>query len=751
MASCEPLNTPRFIVSSTSEEGVTRRNIAGVLVLLVTLVVASGSGLSGSLVRAPGMERPSIIEGAPGLAGMRVFDAPPAACFNMSSPAFLNVTYTIAGVRNLFQSCSSGNITWANWTFQADGTAQGNSTIHEFALSGNFSVMLTVSNATLNSSASQVIEVFPAIEPRAAFTFSPAHPAAGQTVSFDASSSRSRNPNGSITRYHWSFGDKTTGTGERVNKTYSTPGAYNVTLTVTDNYDTTGRTSQIVTVGPLPVACFTMSSPAHSNVDYTVTGVNEVFDGSCSGGNLVSWGWSFGDGATASGKVVQHAYATNQRYPVNLTVTDNVGLTNATSEVLFVYPAAPPIASFTLSRSIITPNGTVNFNGGGSLARNPGSIIKSYSWTFGDGSDLGPLASPLANHTYPEAGRFRVTLNVTDSYGYTNETSATIIVDAPPTAAFTTSHPEAKVGRPFGFNGGASFDPDGTITTWTWAFGDGAAGSGTVVSHVYAALGSYNATLTVVDNNGFNASVTKEILVVVPQTPAAQFSVSPSPVFLNVTVTFDGRSSSDPDGVIVSYAWRFDNGTTASGPVVSRRYATPGPHSVTLTVTDEDGKSSNLTTDFVVVTRPTASFTFSPSAAISHENVTFNATGSSDRSGPLTFRWSYGDGTNGSGPITTKSYGAPGHYNVTLTVTTIYGISANVTETVTVVEAPAGSGPPLSAAASLALWLAFLLGMLGTLAATGYVYFVWRRSQGRRRAPDDASSEELEDFDDLFP
>ena len=63
------------------------------------------------------------------------------------------------------------------------------------------------------------------------------------------------------------------------------------------------------------------------------------------------------------------------------------------------------------------------------------------------------------------------------------------------------------------FNGDLSFDPDGTIATWLWDFGDGVEGAGIYVHHTYQIYGIYNVTLTVTDNEGKKDNITKTIIV----------------------------------------------------------------------------------------------------------------------------------------------------------------------------------------------------------------------------------------------
>jgi len=72
--------------------------------------------------------------------------------------------------------------------------------------------------------------------------------------------------------------------------------------------------------------------------------------------------------------------------------------------------------------------------------------------------------------------------------------------DQSPTAAF--SSPVATVGFPATFNGAASTDPDGTVAAWNWSFGDGAAATGAFATHTYGIAGTYNASLSVTDNEG---------------------------------------------------------------------------------------------------------------------------------------------------------------------------------------------------------------------------------------------------------
>ncbi len=113
------------------------------------------------------------------------------------------------------------------------------------------------------------------------------------------------------------------------------------------------------------------------------------------------------------------------------------------------------------------------------------------------------------------------------------------------------------------FDGSASSDSDGTITSYAWDFGDGATGSGVNASHAYTATGSYDVALTVTDNQNGSNTFTKKVNVTVPavnQPPTADFSFSCE----ERVCSFDGSTSADPDGTISTYAWVFGDGSTAT-------------------------------------------------------------------------------------------------------------------------------------------------------------------------------------------
>jgi PKD repeat protein len=139
---------------------------------------------------------------------------------------------------------------------------------------------------------------------------------------------------------------------------------------------------------------------------------------------------------------------------------------------------------------------------------------------------------------------------------------------------------------------------------------------------------------------------------------------------------FDGSSSTDSDGSIVSYAWDFGDGATATGATPSHSFATGGTSTVTLTVTDDRGDTDSVQVDVTVDDPPNVAPTASATGACVLLECAVNGNASSDGDGSIvSYAWDFGDGATGTGVDATHSYAAGGTYVVTLTVTDDDGAS----------------------------------------------------------------------------
>ena len=514
-------------------------------------------------------------------------------------------------------------------------------------------------------------------------------------VSFDGSGSR--DSDGTVESYAWSFGDGTGAVGATVSHTYTTPGTYSASLTVADDDGATHTTSVQVTVSETP-----NRAPVARIADGKRSGdapLTVSFDGrpsTDSDGTVDTYAWSFGDGTTATGATASHTYSEAGRYVATLTVTDNDGATDSTTVSVSV--GEPPNAAPTARIAGGDREGeaplTLSFDGTGS-SDTDGTLV-SYAWDFSDGSRA---SGATATHTYTSPGVYAARLTVTDDDGDTSRASVTVTVDEPPNQA-----PEARIADgvrsgeaplTLGFDATPSTDADGTIVAYEWIFGDGTTASGVTVQHTYRAPGTYTARLIVTDDDGVTDSTTVSVAVGEPPNaaPTARIAGGDREGEAPLTLDFDGTGSSDADGVIEDYRWDFGDGTTASGATARHTFSRPGTYTVRLRVSDDDGATNRATVTVAVGEPPNQA----PEARIADGvrsgeaplSVAFDGRPSVDSDGDVVaYAWDFGDGATAKGATATHVYTTPGTYTARLTVTDDDGDTGSTTASVSVGEPP---------------------------------------------------------------
>src|SRR3989454_626464 len=253
----------------------------------------------------------------------------------------------------------------------------------------------------------------------------------------------------------------------------------------------------------------------------------------------------------------------------------------------------------------------------------------------------------------------------------------------PPVASFTATPNPAIVGSPVAFDASGSSDPDGNIVSYAWDFGDSTGGSGVTVAHTYLTFGTFNATLTLTDNESFTATAYRHIAV--RAQPIASFTATPNPAVVGASVTFDASTSFDPDGTIVSYTWEFGDATGGSGVVATHSYANPGVLAVNLTVLDNQTLSSRATHQVTVNAPPHAGFQFAPTTVYVGVSVTFDGSGSTDPDGSIaSYAWDFGDGSTGTGVQASHVFAAKGTFQIRLAVVDNDGLSNETTRTLAI-------------------------------------------------------------------
>lgn len=253
---------------------------------------------------------------------------------------------------------------------------------------------------------------------------------------------------------------------------------------------------------------------------------------------------------------------------------------------------APAFATSVQSGDTVTLDPSGSSSSGG---------YSSTTWSFGDNSGSFVQGGPVpVSHTFPGPGAYTVTLQLVDSYG--NLTAVSHTVTVPMSAAFTPITSLTTAGTPVSFNASGSSDPSGSITSYSWSFGDGSSASGVDASHAYATAGTYTVILTTSDASGTTASTSGTVTVTVPGAPAAVISTSTVRPVAGVPVSLSAAASIDTGSSITSYNWSFGDGSAASGSSVSHTYTSPGDHTVTLTVSDASGQTATTTKTLSVTT-----------------------------------------------------------------------------------------------------------------------------------------------------
>ncbi|WP_282116696.1 PKD domain-containing protein, partial [Cellulophaga baltica] len=429
---------------------------------------------------------------------------------------------------------------------------------------------------------------------------------------------------GDTLTYAWDFGDGSTATTANPSHTFTTAGTYTVTLTITDDGTPVLTNTDTITIivtdanqAPTAVATSDVTSGAPSLVVQFTGDTSSDPDT----GDTLTYAWDFGDGTTATIANPSHTFTTAGTYDVTLTVTDDGTPALSSSEITLTITVNAPAnqaPTAVATSDIITGEVSlaVQFTGDTSSDPDTGDVL-TYAWDFGDGTTA-TTANP--SHTFTTAGTYNITLTVSDDGTpalSSSEETITITVNAPanqaPTAVATSDIITGEASLAVQFTGDTSSDPDaGDVLTYTWDFGDGTTATTANPSHTFTTAGTYDVTLTVTDNGTpalSSSEVTITITVTAPanQAPTAVASSDVTSGEASLAVQFTGDTSSDPDtGDILTYAWDFGDGTTATTANHSHTFTTAGTYDVTLTVTDNGtpALSSSEATITITVTAP---------------------------------------------------------------------------------------------------------------------------------------------------
>ncbi|MDI3322283.1 PKD domain-containing protein [Pinibacter soli] len=434
---------------------------------------------------------------------------------------------------------SDGSIASYSWT-KVSGPSAGvitspssSTTTVTGLIAGTYVYQLTVTdNSGGTSSANVTISVNAAAIVNVAPT---AVAGANQTITLPTSSvtldgSASKDPDGSISRYAWaqvsgpSTSTITSPTTASTQVTSLVAGTYVYQLTVYDNNAATATSNVSITVNAAapgnkaPVANAGNNFSTTNNYAYLSGGASYDPDGS-----IAAWAWS-----QVSGPNTATLLSGNTMFPTvkdliggtyvfQLTVTDNQGASASATVSLSVGGNKQPVASAGGNFNVQLPQGTVTLDG--SLSYDPDGTISSYSWTKVSGPTGGTIVTPTGKTSQLTgliAGTYIYQVQVTDNGGLTATSQVTVTVFA---ANSNNKAPYCNAGNGFTsannyvyLSGGASYDPDGKITSWAWNEVSGpntasVLGANTMFPTVQGLIaGTYVFNLVVTDDLGATAS-----------------------------------------------------------------------------------------------------------------------------------------------------------------------------------------------------------------------------------------------------
>jgi PKD repeat protein len=258
-------------------------------------------------------------------------------------------------------------------------------------------------------------------------------------VTVSASTTASKDPDGTIVSTRIDFGDGTVVNAATGSHTYSAPGTYTVTATVTDNGGVSGTAKATVTVNAKqpPMAAISVT-PASAKAPVTVTA--SIANSKDANGTIVSSTIDFGDGTVVAGPTATHTYNKPGSFKVTGTVKNNGGLAASASTSVSVTAAAAP---FTVNVSSPTQNvvvGPVRFTATTS-SPSPVTAMRIYV----DNRSVAAANGPSIDQTLTLApGPHYVVMQAWNQAGAIAKTPVNITVqNAPPAPALGVS-----VGRP---------------------------------------------------------------------------------------------------------------------------------------------------------------------------------------------------------------------------------------------------------------------------------------------------------------
>ncbi len=334
-------------------------------------------------------------------------------------------------------------------------------------------------------------------------------------ASISFSSAGSSDSDGTITNYSWDFGDGNSSTLANPTHSYTSAGSFTATLTVTDNQGASTNDVASVTVNGAGGG----SGVVFSEIFYDTPGTDsqeewvEIYNGTGSVIDLSNWTITDNNGTGAT-----------------FTIPGGTSI-NPGTYMTFAVNATGFNALYGFDADVYGSIPALNNTGDALLLRdNTSTLIDEVAWEGGASSGT---PSGWGSTSQPSAGTgssiFRtIVTSDTDSFSDWSVASGNGNPQTQPTNTAPTAVANGPynglVGSAIAFSSAGSNDPDGTIASYLWDFGDGNTSTAANPSHSYAAAGSFTASLTVTDDLGATGSDNASVTITVAAGTGVVFS-----------------------------------------------------------------------------------------------------------------------------------------------------------------------------------------------------------------------------------
>ena len=474
----------------------------------------------------------------------------------------------------------------------------------------------------------------------------------------------------------------TTGTGSfsdpnNLNSTYyystsdSIIGQVSLILTSTNNGGcSAGVDTMLITISPVPIV------NAGTDIDVCL-GIDTVALGGTAQ-NTVSIYWeTLGSGLFYPSDTVLNNYylpssgdSVNGQVNLILHSTGNQSCSEAADTMIinFMVPLTPDFTN-----SVACSHKKVNFYDNTTVSN--GSIT-SYEWDF----EGNLLFAEDTFYIYDTTGIYNVTLTVSSSLGCSYSITKPIEVHELPTVSF--SNTESCYLDAYNFTDLSTITP-GTITNWTWTFGNGDTSYLQNPSEYFNNPGIFSVKLTARSNYGCSATYTQQIEVY--DLPTANFSYLYN--CQNSTVSFTDNSTASGQ-TLNNWNWFFGDGNTSNIQNPSNTYSTLGGQTVVLIVGSSqncvDTMSQNINLQYI-----TADFSFINSCK--YDSIKFTNLSNLNGDTSVSYSWLFSDGKTSTDENPKHLYQLDGQYNVILQISSQNGCEDTVHHLVEVYPVPIAS------------------------------------------------------------